>query len=115
VGLTPDEKELWVSDQIGRRLLIYDATQDPPTPIGQVALSQGGHGWIKFSLDGRYAWPNTADVIDTVTRKTVATLRDERGLPVSSAKCIEVQFRDGKVVAMGNEFGLGRRFSAGPA
>lgn len=115
VGLTPDERELWVSDQIGRRLLIYDATREPPTPIGQVALSQDSHGWIKFSLDGRYAWPNTADVIDTATRKTVATLRDERGRPVSSAKCIEIHFRGGKVVSMSNEFGLGRKFSAGLA
>ena len=63
VGLTPDERELWVSDQVGRRLLIYDNTREPPKPIGEIALSQGGHGWIKFSLDGKYAWPNTADVI----------------------------------------------------
>src|SRR5476649_1806297 len=55
VGLTPDERELWISDQVGRRLLIYDATVEPPKPIGQVAISEEGHGWIKFSLDGRYA------------------------------------------------------------
>ena len=112
VGLTPDEKELWVSDQVGRRLMIYDNTVEPPKPTGEIALSQGGHGWIKFSLDGKYAWPNTADVIDVATRKTVATLRDERGRPVSSAKCIEIHFRDGKVVTMSSEFGLGRRYGA---
>jgi hypothetical protein len=96
-------------------MLIYDPAQSPPKPIGQIALTHEGHGWNKFSLDGRYAWPNTADVIDTASRKIVATLRDERGRPVTSAKCIEIHFRDGKVVAMGNEFGVGRRIDAAPA
>jgi hypothetical protein len=108
-GLTPDEKQLWISDQQGKRLFIFDATKMPPEPQGHVELSQGGHGWISFSLDGQYAWSHTPDVFDTKTRKLVATLRDEQGNPVSSSKFIEVHMRGGKVVAMGNEFGLGRR------
>jgi len=67
-------------------LLIYDVTREQPKPIGQVGLSEGGHGWIKFSLDGKYAWPNTADVIDAATRKIVATLRDERGRPSAARR-----------------------------
>ena len=31
-GLTPDEKELWISDQKGRKLFIFDATKMPPSP-----------------------------------------------------------------------------------
>ena len=58
-------------------------------------LSQGGHGWVTFSLDGRYAWTHTPDVFDVETREHVATLRDENGNPVSGSKFIE--------------FGLGRR------
>ena len=108
-ALTPDEKELWISDQEGRKLFIFDATQMPPTPKGHVELSQGGHGWVAFSLDGRYAWSHTPDVFDVKTKKVVATLRDEDGTPVSGSKYFEVHFRDGKVVAMGNEFGLGRK------
>jgi len=108
-GLTPDETELWISDQVGRKLFIYDATKMPPAPKGHVELSQGGHGWVAFSLDGRYAWPHTPDVFDVKTKKVVATLKDETGKPVSSSKFIEVHFRDGKVVEMGHEFGLGRK------
>jgi hypothetical protein len=108
-GLTPDETELWISDQEGRKLFIFDATQMPPKPKGHVELSIGGHGWICFSLDGRYAWCHTSDVFDARTKKLVATLKDENGNPVSSSKFIEVHFLDGKVVRMGNEFGLGRR------
>jgi DNA-binding beta-propeller fold protein YncE len=108
-ALTPDETELWISDQKGQRLFIYDATKMPPEPRGQVGLSQGGHGWVCFSLDGRYAWTHTPDIFDVKTRKLTATLKDESGNPVSSSKFIEVHFRDGKVVKMGNEFGLGRK------
>ena len=72
-------------------------------------MSQGGHGWVTFSLDGRYAWSHTPDVFDVKTKNLVATLKDENGTPVSSSKFIEVHFRDGKVVQMGNEFGLGRK------
>ena len=108
-GLTPDETELWISDQRGQKLFIFDATKMPPEPKGDVELSQGGHGWVSFSLDGRYAWTHTPDVFDARTKELVATLKDENGRPVSGSKYIEVHFRDGKVVAMGNEFGLGRK------
>ena len=107
-GLTPDEKELWISDQDGKALFIFDATQMPPRETGHVPLSQGGHGWVTFSLDGQYAWCHTPDVIDAKTRKIVATLKDEQGNPISGSKFIEIHFRDGKVVAMGDQFGLGR-------
>ncbi len=107
-ALTPDEKELWISDQEGKKLFIFDATEMPPKKIGHVELTQGGHGWVTFSLDGRYAWCYTPDVIDARTRKNVATLRDENGKPVCGSKFIEVHFREGKVVEMGDQFGLGR-------
>ena len=108
-GLTPDETELWISDQKGQKLFIFDATKMPPAPKGHVELSQGGHGWVTFSLDGKYAWSHTPDVFDVKTRKLVATLKDENGKPVSGSKFIEIHFRDGKVVEMSNEFGLGRK------
>jgi hypothetical protein len=108
VGLTPDEKEIWVSDQDGKKLFIFDNTQSPPREVAHLNLSAGGHGWITFSLDGQYAWCHTPDVFDVKTRQLVATLKDETGKPVSGSKFIEVHFRDGKVVAMGDQFGLGR-------
>ena len=33
-GLTPDETELWISDQEGKKLFIFDATKMPPQPKG---------------------------------------------------------------------------------
>ena len=112
-GLTPDETELWISDQKGKKLFIFDATQMPPTPKGHVEVSTGGHGWVCFSLDGKYAWCHAPDVFDVKTKKRVAVLKDEHGKPVQSSKFIEVHLVDGKVVRMGNEFGLGRKHVPG--
>jgi len=107
-GLTPDEKELWISDQEGQKLFIFDATKSPPKQLAHVNLTMKGHGWVTFSLDGKYAWCHTPDVIDVKQRKTVATLKDENGNPVMGSKFLEIHFNDGKVVAMGDQFGLGR-------
>ncbi len=108
-ALTPDETELWISDQAGKQLFVFDATVMPPKEKGHVDLSIGGHGWVNFSLDGHFAWCHTPDVFDAKTRQQVATLRDENGKPFCSSKLIEVHFQHGKVIRMSSEFGLGRR------
>jgi len=108
-ALTPDEKELWISDQKGQKLFIFDAARMPPAPKSYVELSIGGHGWVCFTLDGKYALSHTPDVFDVKTKKLAATLKDEKGSPIASSKFIEVHFRGGEVVQMGNEFGLGRK------
>jgi len=109
VAMTPDESELWISDQDGKKLFIFDATKMPPARKGSVELSTLGHGWVNFSLDGAFAWSHTPDIFDAKTKKQIATLRDEKGKPFGSSKLIEVQMRDGKVVRVGSEFGIGRK------
>lgn len=107
-GLTPDERELWISDQDGQKLFIFDATRMPPTPKGEVWLMWKGHGWVTFSLDGHYAWCHTPDVFDARTKERVALLKDQNGQLFASSKFFEAHFRGEKLVAVGNEFGLGR-------
>lgn len=107
-GMTPDEKELWISDQKGKKLFIFDMTEMPPVSKGFVKLSTGGHGWVCFSRDGRFAYSHSPDVFDVRTKRLVATLKDQNGKTVGSSKFVEVQFRGDKVVYVGNEFGLGR-------
>jgi hypothetical protein len=107
-ALTPDEKELWIADPYGKKLWVFDATAMPPTPKTSLDLSTGGHGWVTFSLDGHFAWCHTPDVFDARTRQMVATLKDESGKPVAGSKFIEAHFRDGKLIRVGDQFGLGR-------
>lgn len=107
VGLTPDEREVWVADAFNRRLHLYDATQMPPEYLTSIQL-RDEPGWITFSLDGQYAYPSTGEVIDVPSRKIVTQLRDEEGRAVQSEKLLEIDFADGQPVRNGDQFGLGR-------
>jgi DNA-binding beta-propeller fold protein YncE len=107
IGLTPDDKELWVTDATNRRMHIFDATVMPPKQVADIVL-RDEPGWITFSIDGRYAYPSTGDVIDTRSRKIVATLKDETGRDVQSEKLLEIDFRGNEPVQAGDQFGIGR-------
>ena len=71
IGLTPDEKEIWVCDAHNSRLHVFDATVMPPKQVASIKLREQP-GWVTFSLDGRCAYPSTGEVIDTKTKKIVA-------------------------------------------
>ena len=108
VGLTPDETEVWVVDAFNERVHVFDATAMPPKYAAGVKLREQP-GWITFSRDGKYAYPSTGEVIDTATKKVVATLADEKGGPVHSEKMVEVHFKGGNPATAGDQFGLGRK------
>lgn len=107
IGLTPDEKELWVVDGHNRRVHVFDASTMPPAQVASLPL-RDEPGWVTFSIDGRYAYPSTGEVIEVATRKVVVTLADEQGRPVMSEKMMEVDFLGGRPIRAGDQFGLGR-------
>src|SRR5262249_17854314 len=111
VGLRPDEKEIWVCDAANSRAHVFDATVMPPKQIASVAL-RDQPGWVTFSLDGRWAYPSTGEVIDVKTKKIRYALRDEKGREVHSEKVIEIIFINGRPVRNGDQFGQGRRAPA---
>jgi len=107
VGLTPDEKEIWVCDAFNERMHIFDNTVMPPKQVTSIKLREQP-GWITFSLDGRLAYPSTGEVIDVKTKQIITALSDEVGRPVHSEKLLEIVFANGKPVRAGDQFGLGR-------
>lgn len=107
VGLTPDEKEVWVCDAANQRMHVFDATVMPPKQVASIGV-RDDPGWITFSLDGRYAYPSTGEVIDVATRRVVTTLKDETGTVAESEKIVEIHFAGGKPVRTGDQFGIGR-------
>jgi hypothetical protein len=107
VGLTPDEKEIWLCDGFNERVHVFDNTVTPPKQIASVKLREQP-GWVTFSIDGKFAYPSTGEVIDVKTKKIVATLSDETGRKVHSEKLLEIVFANGKPVRAGDQFGLGR-------
>lgn len=108
IGLTPDEKQLWLSDGANSAMHVFDATVMPPKQVASIAL-RDQPGWVTFSLDGAYAYPSTGEVIDTATRQIVATLADEKGGAVQSEKVVEIARAGGRPVRSGDQFGIGRR------
>jgi DNA-binding beta-propeller fold protein YncE len=107
IGLTPDEKEVWVVDAANQQVHIFDNTVMPPKQTKSIGLREQP-GWVTFSLDGRYGYPSTGEVIDVATKEIVTALTDETGRGVHSEKMVEVHWKGGKVVKTGDQFGVGR-------
>jgi YVTN family beta-propeller protein len=78
IGLTPDEKELWICDVYHDRTYVFDLTVEPPRQVATIVMRGGGY-WMTFSPDGKRCYiseriGNTVAVIDTATRETVARI-----------------------------------------
>jgi hypothetical protein len=108
IALTPDEKEIWLTDAANSRMHVFDNTKMPPEQVATMEV-RDQPGWITFSMDGAFAYPSTCDVIDPKSRKIVTVLRNEQGEAIQSEKMVEIHFRDGTPVAVSDQFGLGRK------
>ncbi len=108
IALTPDEKEIWVADGANNSVHVFDATVMPPKQTTSVKL-RDMPGWISFSMDGRFAFSSTGEIIDVTTKKIVATLQDETGHAVQSEKMVDLAIANGKVLRAGNQFGVGMK------
>jgi len=105
IGLTPDEKEIWLSDGHNMRVHVFSAVM----PYQQLTTLpvRDMPGWINFSMDGHYAYPSSGEVIETKTRKTITALQDEFYNNVASEKMLEIVFANNKAVKAGDQFGIG--------
>ncbi len=108
IAMTPDEKEIWVVDGHNSMVHIFDATVMPPKQTTSFKV-RDQPGWITFSLDGQRAYPSSGEVVDTRTKKILATLEDEAGRAVGSEKMLEIVFADGKPLRAGDQFGKGEK------
>ncbi len=115
IGLNPEETEIWVCDGANSSMHIFDATIMPPRQLTSIKLREQP-GWVTFSLDGRYAYPSTGEVVDAVSKKILLGLADEEGRQVHSEKMVEIVWKGDAVVKAGDQFGLGRaKPGSGPA
>jgi DNA-binding beta-propeller fold protein YncE len=105
IGLSPDEKELWLADGHNMRVHVFSATE-PYQQLTTIPL-QDMPGWISFSMDGKYVYPSSGEVIDRKTRKVITTLQNEFHNNVSSEKMLEIDFAGTKAVKASDQFGIG--------
>ncbi|HLJ15386.1 MAG TPA: hypothetical protein VKV15_12875 [Bryobacteraceae bacterium] len=108
IALSPDEKELWVADCANSAIHVFDATVMPPKQKTTIH-ARDCVGWLSFSIDGRFAYSSTGEIIDASTKKVVAALQDETGRQVQSEKLLELVIANGKVSRAGNQFGVGMK------
>jgi len=106
IALTPDETEIWLADGHNMRVHVFRAA--PPYQQLTTIPVQDTPGWITFSIDGRYVYPSSGEVIEARTRKTLTVLQDEFHNNVASEKMVEIDFDGKKAVRAGDQFGLGR-------
>lgn len=106
IGMTPDERELWVAGETNY-VYIFDATQLPPKQIGAVKLSRQPK-WVSMSIDGRYIYPGSGDVVDRASRTVIAHYHP-------SKRQIEVDFAGGVPVRAGDMYAKGQLTDASGA
>jgi len=78
IGLSPDEKELWMCDVFHDRTYVFDITREKPVQIATIEMKGGGY-WISFAPDGKYCYiseriGDSVAVVETATRKVVARI-----------------------------------------
>lgn len=100
INIRPDQKEVWVVDGVYGYVYAYDVTGKQPKQVASIAIAadpkeQPHPGWITFSIDGKYAYPDGGAVIDTETKKVVARIP-------TSEKLLEIDFQGGKPVRAGH-------------
>jgi hypothetical protein len=117
IALRADEKECWIVDQKHCGLHVFDVSGVPGGPpvwkkfirtrSGSPEIF-GQPGWIMSTIDGRYFYPETGEIIDTATKQIVGQLKDPDGTLTHSRFALEIVFRNGVPVRCGDQFGVGR-------
>jgi len=105
IALTPDEKEIWLADGHNMRVHVFSAVK-PYQQLTTIPV-QDMPGWISFSIDGKYVYPSSGEVIETKTRKIITVLQDEFYNNVASEKMVEINFAGNKAVRAADQFGIG--------
>lgn len=100
INLRPDQKEIWFVDGIYGYVYVFDVTSLPPKHVADLPIFKDPSetpkpGWVSFSIDGKYAYPDGGVVYDAYTKKVAARIP-------TSEKMIEIQFKEGKPIKAGH-------------
>lgn len=106
IAMTPDESEIWLADAYNECIHIFDLRRGTPVLTETIKLSDQP-GWLNFSLDGKYAFSSTGEVIAAREKKIIGRLKDEHGTFIQSEKMIEIEFSGKSLVRVSDQFGIG--------
>jgi DNA-binding beta-propeller fold protein YncE len=99
INIRPDQKEVWIADSTFGYIYVFSLEGERPKQIATIPLFQDPKeqphpGWISFSIDGKYAYPDGGAVIDATTKQIVARIP-------TSEKLLEVDFSGDKPIEAG--------------
>jgi hypothetical protein len=111
IGWTPDESEVWESSTANDpHVYIWDML-NPIVPVLKDRLKlrsgQGSH-WLTFDIKGDYSYvaPNKSSDDDTEIFNT--RTHTSVGVIGSSEDMLEIDFANGKISQVGDQYGIGR-------
>ncbi len=111
IGWTPDEREVWESSSYSDPHIYVWSMLDPMAPKLKDRLSlrsrRGAH-WLTFDLKGDYAYVAPSKNSDDGTEIFNVRTHISVGLIGSSEDMIEIDFTDGKISRVGDQYGIGR-------
>jgi hypothetical protein len=112
IGWTPDQGEVWQSSAWNDPHVFIWNMADPMAPVLKQSLalrSAGGSHWVTFTINGDYAYvaPNkhSEDGTEIFDARSHASI----GVIGSSEDLLEIDFADGRISRVGDQYGIGRR------
>jgi hypothetical protein len=112
IGWTPDEGEVWQSSNWQDPHVYVWNMRDPMAPVLKqtLALRSGrGSHWLTFTIKGDYAYVAPNKNSDDGTEIFDARTRASVGVIGSSEEMLEIDFVNGKLERVADQYGIGRR------
>ena len=108
IALSPDEKEIWLTDGASSTVHVFDNTLMPPKQMQAIKMRDELF-WLTWSANGKWVYTSTGEIIDATTKTVIAQLKDEIGREVQGEKAVEIVFnRDGRAIKTVDQFGVGQ-------
>jgi len=112
IGWTPDQSEVWESSSGSDPRVYIWAMDSPMAPVLKQTLTlksgRGSH-WVTFDVTGDHGYvapgKSSSDGTEIFDPRTHALL----GVIGSTEDMIAIEFVDGKISRVGDQFGIGRR------
>jgi hypothetical protein len=112
IGWSPDQSEVWENSRWNDPHVYVWAMDNPMAPVLKQTLTlqngQGSH-WLTFDIKGNYAYVAPNKNSNAGTEIFNARTHTSLGLIGASEDMIAIEFVDGKISRIGDQFGIGRR------
>ncbi|HEX4172656.1 MAG TPA: hypothetical protein VHY82_09275 [Acetobacteraceae bacterium] len=112
IGWTPDQTEVWQSGGVGDPHVYVWNMLNPMAPALMAALplrSRHGSHWVTFSIKGDFAYVAPEKSSSDGTEVFAVASHSAVGLIGASEDMLEVDFSDGRITQLGDQYGIGRR------